>query len=675
MFAYHHQQSEKVYTIDVFIFDATKRELVEVMLGINDAKVAKASMQKILARLSGKVSKPTPPSGQTSESASKAYKPTPASSKLIEAVSIPKVKPEKKHQSAKPEIKSTVRTLLANVSGLEPEEIRDNVELAEIGINLLMGMELAREVEIAFKCTLLMENLMEVTDFLSFVDCIRSSLPTIEKGAAKNDDDDDGNETEESTSAESLLFKESNGASTPLSTQDAILECKFDIVEYLVEILGVCASDIHDDTLLVDLGVDSLLSTKLRSAFSRKFETHIPEDISIEAMTVEELKTKINPSLNAEETTSLPENKPVVGFLRTKDTTSVSNSGKPPSSSATPKLVTRALSFATSGGNLKIPASTILEVIGEANVRTDQLIRDYKINNFARIICPRSIQLCIALTLEAFEKLGVSIKTAKPGHVLKRIQYVPQHQRLVEYLYEMLEKEARLIEIEGSKVVRTAMSPPGKSSSVLLQDLLRMYPDWSYAMKLTPFAGAQLADVLTAKTDGIKLIFGSEEGRELVGGLYDHVFNKMNYSQMADFVENLISKLEMRDRVLKILEVGAGTGGTTLYMAPLLARLSMPVEYTFTDLSASIVAAARKKFKQYPFMKFLAHDIEKPVPAELMGTQHIVIASNAVHATHDLVKSGSNIRNALRSDRILMMLEMTEIVPLTNIIFRLLEGW
>ena len=677
VFAYHHQDSEKAYTTDVFTFDATKGELVEVMLGIKYAKVAKASMQRILARLSPKVAKPTPPSIQTPQSTTKAHTPTPVSSKPIKVVSIPKAKPEKKHQSAKPDIKSTVRKLLANVSGLEPEEIRDTVELADIGIDSLMGMELAREVEIAFKCTLPMEKLMEVTDFLSFVDCINSSLPPIERGAAEDDnDDDDDNETEESSSEDSLLSKESDGTLTPLSALDGTPESRVDIVEYLVEILGVCASDIHDDTLLVDLGVDSLLSTELRSDFSGKFEIHIPEDISIEAMTVEELNSKINPSFNAEKTTSLPEKKPVVETLKTKDTTSVSKGGKPPSSSTTPKPVSGAQSFTASGGNLEMPALTVLEAFGEAKIRTDQLIRDYKIDNFAEIIRPTSTQLCIALTLEAFEKLGISIKTAKPGHVLNRIQYVPQHQRLVEYLYEMLEKEARLIDIEGSKVIRTTISPPAKSSNALLQDLLRMYPDWSYAMKLTHFAGAQLADVLTAKTDGIKLIFGSEEGRELVGGLYcDHVFNKMNYSQMADFVENLISKLEMRDGVFKILEMGAGTGGTTLYMAPLLARLGVPVEYTFTDLSASMVAAARKKFKQYSFMKFLAHDIEKPVPAELIGTQHIVIASNAVHATHDLVKSATNIRNALRPDGFLMMLEMTEIVPFIDIIFGLLEGW
>ena len=673
VFAYHQQESDKAYTTDVFTFDATNGELVEVMLGIKYAKVAKASMQKILVRLSPGVAKPTPLSGPSSNSAVKASVSNATSSKPVEKASIPKVKMEKKQQPAKPDIKSTVRTLLASVSGLEPEDIKDETELAEIGIDSLMGMELAREVEMVFKCTLPTEKLMEVTDFPSFVNCIQSSLLPTENGS---DEDDNGDsETEESNSEESILFKGSDGTATPLSTLDEGSESRVDIVEYLAEVLGVSTSDIQDDTLLLDLGVDSLLSTELRSDFSGKFEVHIPEDISIEAMTVEELNMKINPSFNAKKTV-LPEKRSVVGAPKTKGTISSSKGSTPPSSSATSMSVPAPLSLATSGGNLKMPASTVLEAFGEAKLRTDQLIRDFKIDNFAETICPRSTQLCIALTLEAFEKLGVSIKTAKPGQVLQRISHVPQHQRLVEYLYELLEKEARLVDIEGSTITRTAISPPAKSSNALLQDLLRLYPDWSCAMKLTHFAGARLADVLTAKTDGIKLIFGSEEGRELVGGLYcDHVFNKMNYSQMADFVEKLVSKLPMRDGPLKILEMGAGTGGTTLYMAPLLSRLGVPVEYTFTDLSPSMVAAARKKFKQYPFMKFLAHDIEKPVPADIMGTQHIVIASNAVHATHDLVKSGANIRNALRPDGFLMMLEMTEIVPFVDIIFGLLEGW
>jgi hypothetical protein len=58
-------------------------------------------------------------------------------------------------------------------------------------------------------------------------------------------------------------------------------------------------------------------------------------------------------------------------------------------------------------------------------------------------------------------------------------------------------------------------------------------------------------------------------------------------------------------------------------------------------------------------MKFAVHDIEKPPSeAELMGSQHIVIASNAVHATHSLRVSAGNIRKFLRPDGFLVLLEM-----------------
>jgi len=88
-----------------------------------------------------------------------------------------------------------------------------------------------------------------------------------------------------------------------------------------------------------------------------------------------------------------------------------------------------------------------------------------------------------------------------------------------------------------------------------------------------------------------------------------------------------------------------------------------------------MVANARRKFgKQYPFMRFAVHDIEKPPADELRG-QHIVLASNAIHATHNLVVSTSNVRSALRPDGFLMMLEMTEVVPFIDLIFGLLEGW
>ena len=87
------------------------------------------------------------------------------------------------------------------------------------------------------------------------------------------------------------------------------------------------------------------------------------------------------------------------------------------------------------------------------------------------------------------------------------------------------------------------------------------------------------------------------------------------------------------------------------------------------------MAAGRKEFKEYPFIRFRTHDIEKAPLEDLVGTQHVVITSNAVHATHSLTESNSNIRQFLRSNGLLMMLEITETVYWINMIFGLLEGW
>lgn len=320
-----------------------------------------------------------------------------------------------------------------------------------------------------------------------------------------------------------------------------------------------------------------------------------------------------------------------------------------------------------------------MEAFEETKKLTDQYIADYGCADYMEVVNPKQVQMCVALIVEAFEQLGCSLRTAKPGQKLERIKYLPQHESLAEYLYMVLERDARLIDMDSDhQITRTAVSPPAKSSQELLQNLMRSYPNHGFANKLTYFTGTRLADVLIGKSDGIKLIFGTEEGRELVSGLYgDSLLNKLSYKMMEDFLKRPIAKLPMHEgHPLKILEMGAGTGGTTKILVPMLASLNVPIDYTYTDLSPSFTAAARKKkFKQYPFMKFRVHDIEKPPADDLLESQHIIIASNAVHATHSLTESAKNIRKALRPDGFLMMLEMTETLVWIDLIFGLLEGW
>jgi len=74
-------------------------------------------------------------------------------------------------------------------------------------------------------------------------------------------------------------------------------------------------------------------------------------------------------------------------------------------------------------------------------------------------------------------------------------------------------------------------------------------------------------------------------------------------------------------------------------------------------------------------MRFATHDIEKPPSHNLVSSQHLVVASNAVHATHSLSVSLRNIHKLLRPDGVLLLLELTEKQQWLDLIFGLLEGW
>ena len=559
---HEHAASGNSYLTDIFVFNSTTGVLSEVILGINYVKVSIATMSKLLTRLTVHESSKTniPDEFQSlpvsmQETTSLDTMPLPSQPSLVPSV----IRPENETSlTIQQENIRKLKLVLADISGLEPDEIGENVELADVGIDSLLGMEMAREIEGVFKCTLSTDELMHVTNFQGLLQCLHLAL-------------------------------------------------------------GVA----HDEISHVDLGSD--LSPDSRGSLNSQGDCLTPDSTDVTAIT---------------------------------SSSASSTSGK------------------SASDELNLSLSVVLEAFGESKKLTDQFIEDHRCSGYLENVMPKQTQICVALTVEAFKHLGCDLYLAKAGQLLDPISYAPEHARMVDYLYKMLE-ETRIIDREGSSIIRTAIALPSKPSNQILDELDRSYPDHVYANRLSFWTGSNLADILVGKADGIKLIFADNKGRELVSGLYgDSLLNKLAYKQMEDFLTRLASKLPSHGGPLKILEMGAGTGGTTKWLVPLLASLRIPLEYTFTDLSSSFVVGARKKFKEYPFMKFQTHDIEKP-PAEkeLYHSQHIVIASNAVHATHSLAVSSQNIHKFLRPDGFLMMLEMTETLHWVDMIFGVLEGW
>ncbi|KAJ5272904.1 hypothetical protein N7478_008029 [Penicillium angulare] len=557
--ARHARHLEKAYTTDVFIFDAATGTLTDVMLGLRYARVSKASMSKILSRFTTNQAFLRKPASITPTTTT-VVAPTP--SIAIAAPTQDNTTILIKAKSTSRVITEDVRNLVANVSGVEASEMTLASEMADLGIDSLMGMELAREVETTFNCTLDQHEMMEATSLRQFVACVSNALRKLGEDIGDNLVEQEISDTNSDTSAENTSSGEEDGNTiSDLSTPDP----------------------------------------EAAAAFFK----HV----------------------------SLP----TVPSFRDRD--------------------------------LTISRSDILECFGQVKLTTDDKIREFKLADIANVSLSGSNRLCTALVVEAFDKLG-----SPPTNRQSRTS----HTRMMDFIYEFLEHDARLIDVDPTtkQITRTHNAVPRKSSTALLAEIVAAHPESAIPNRLANYAGNHLSGVLTGTTDGIRVIFGSAEGRQLVKAMYcDYAFNRMHYHQMADVITRLSSRLSQGNETLKVLEMGGGTGGTTNVMAPLPASLGRPVEYTFTDLSPSMVANARRKFaKEYPFMRFAVHDIEK-APAEDIRGQHIVLASNAIHATHSLLVSTKNTRLALRPDGLLMVLEMTESLPFVDIVFGLLEGW
>lgn len=186
--------------------------------------------------------------------------------------------------------------------------------------------------------------------------------------------------------------------------------------------------------------------------------------------------------------------------------------------------------------------------------------------------------------------------------------------------------------------------------------------------------GPKLAEVLTGRQDPVQLLFpnGSfEEARTLyVESPFARVYN----GALADSLTAAMQGLQRGSR-LRILEIGAGTGGTTTYVLPRLPADRS--EYVFTDVSPLFLERAARQFADYPFLRCSLLDVEQDLVTQgyPKGQYDVVIAANVLHATVDLRASVGRARELLAPGGLLLLLEGIRPQRWVDLTFGLTEGW
>jgi acyl transferase domain-containing protein/acyl carrier protein len=291
------------------------------------------------------------------------------------------------------------------------------------------------------------------------------------------------------------------------------------------------------------------------------------------------------------------------------------------------------------------------------------------------VVDPRTDRVCTAYVLQALRRLGWRPRagqTFTAAGLAERLGVSRDHLGLFGRLLEFLAEDDLLRDERGSW--RVVTTPPRVHPETELAALERELPDYRPVLSLFGRCAGHLDQVLRGRLDPLELVFPEGSTGELAdfyeASPYLAVYNRLLRDAMAAVADTLPA-----GRHLRVLEIGAGTGGSTAEILPVLP--SQATEYVFTDVSSFFLPAARKKFADFPFIDYRTLDIESDPVAQGFEPHSfdVIIAADVVHATRDLTETLTNIRSLLAANGMLVMLEVARGARLTEMIFGLLKGW
>ncbi len=168
---------------------------------------------------------------------------------------------------------------------------------------------------------------------------------------------------------------------------------------------------------------------------------------------------------------------------------------------------------------------------------------------------------------------------------------------------------------------------------------------------------ANLPEVLRSEgADAVQLLF--PEGRVDIGeSLYNvTLFNRWANAILAAAITTIA---RTASKPFRVLEVGAGVGGTSMDVIPALAEFD--VEYVFTDLSQFFLNKAKEIFGEFPWVHYATLDIDTDFRAQGFSPNSFdaIVMGDVFHATKHIGRTLGALRELLAPGGWLLFAEMT----------------
>ncbi|KAE8334463.1 hypothetical protein BDV24DRAFT_172540 [Aspergillus arachidicola] len=545
-----------------------------------------------------------------------------------------------KNEKRSASVLSEVQKVLSHSLDIPVEEITNQASLEELGVDSLVGSEVLANLRNRFNIQISSEDLTTAKKVACLCELIFSRVD----GDANSDVDSEDQDPDP-------IYKTADDGTPTWQTT---------VFQTLGQSLDIPTTDIQMDSKIEDLGADSLVAAEIISNLNNALGLDIsPTEFSSMADVASlcrYIADKGGDPLVQTPTTSL---------------SSLSNTR-----SATAPIESKKSTLA------KGHTVSIHMIFQQIRCSFDTYANNTKFTGYWDQVYTQQLGTVTAFIMEAFEKLGCPIRDFSPGEKLPNLQgTLPKYRREILRLWEILE-EVRVVEKAGDQFLRGPVFLGGdasnRSGQELITELISDFPQYASTHGLLALLGPHLAECLTGKSDPVPLLFGSDKGRGLLDDFYTNAPDLLAATKLlCDFMSAAIHSKASNGEPFHVLEVGGGTGGTSKHLIPVLQATGLPFKYTFTELSVSLLARAKKTtFKGIAGVEFRKLNIEDAPPEDLLGRYHIVVSSNCVHATRNLRHSLVNMRKLVRpDDGCVALVELTQKLAWYDLVWGLLDGW
>lgn len=269
---------------------------------------------------------------------------------------------------------------------------------------------------------------------------------------------------------------------------------------------------------------------------------------------------------------------------------------------------------------------------------------------------------CLHVMNDALDTISMKALQSSKPHVARYVAWM-------EHMCHLYEANVLLPHIQHGR--------PSLKDTAYFEELICSAGDTAEE-KLYLTAARNLKSILCEEVDALSLLFDSN----LLQKFYTSPIFTITGQKAANYVDLLAHK----NPTLKIIEIGAGTGGATAAILERLIRNGRGEEcsprysqYVYTDISPGFFQSAQERFSKHSNrVLYKVLDIEKDPSSQGFepGMYDLVVAASVLHATSSIDGALRNCRKLLKPDGKLILIEPTNLEAVRiPFVFGLLPGW